>query len=123
MNFEIKYVGRVVSAERKNPIGKPLPSCATRKFLEFNRKWRTFRASPITIGISSLGTSNHATPHAITGDNITFTRGGLEINSIKIALTEVIAQPQPNSGGNYELDTIASIVAASGVPTPNTWIS
>ena len=83
MKSEIKYLGRVVSAEGVKPDPKAV-----------------------------------AKLHAVTGLNATFMWGAEQqkaFNEIKKALIEATALAQPDSEGEFVLDTDASAVAISGI--------
>ena len=115
MKSEIKYLGHVVFAEGV----KPLPSCATgrspatkqemQSFLGFANYYREFISWHAKL-VAPL--------HAVTGLNITFMWGPeqqIAFNEIKKALIEATALAQPNSEGEFVLDTDASAVAISGI--------
>ena len=118
MRSEIKYLGRVVSAEGVKPDPK-----AVAKF----RAWESHRNK--TEMQSFLGFANYyrefipwhaklvAPLHAVTGLNVTFMWGPEQqkpFNEIKKALIEATALTQPDSEGEFVLDTDASAVAISG---------
>ena len=118
LNSEIKYLGRVVSAE----CIKPDPKTVVKM-----RDWDIPRSK--TEMQSFLGFANHyrefipwhaklvAPLHTITGVNATFTWGSEQqqaFNEIKKALIEATALAQTDSEGEFVLDTDASAVAISG---------
>ena len=119
MKSKIKYLGRVVSAEGIKP---------DHKAVEKLRDWEVPRN--ITEMQSFLGFANYyrefipwhaklvAPLHAITGLNATFAWGSeqqLAFNEIKKALIDATALAQPDSEGEFVLDTDASAVAISGI--------
>ena len=119
MKSEIKYLGRVVSAEGI----KPDPKAVTKL-----RDWDIPRNK--TEMQSFLGFANYyreiipwhdklvAPLHAITGIKATFAWGSeqqLAFNEIKKALIDATALAQLDSEGESVLDTDASAVAISGI--------
>ena len=119
MKSEIKYLGRVVSAEGVKPDPKavvklrdweiPRNKTEMQSFLGFANYYREFipwRAKLV------------APLHAVTGLNATFAWGPEQqtaFNEIKKALIEATALAQPDSEGEFVLDTDASAVAISGI--------
>ena len=119
MKSEIKYLGRVVSAE----VIKPDPKAVAKL-----RDWEIPRNK--TEMQSFLGFANYyrefipwhaklvAPLHAITGVGATFAWGDEQqqaFNAVKLALIEATALAQPDSEGEFVLDTEASAVAISGI--------
>ena len=119
MKSEIKYLGRVVSAEGV----KPDPKAVTKL-----RDWEIPRNK--TEMQSFLGFANYycefipwhaklvAPLHAVNGLNATFAWGPEQqkaFNEIKKALIGATALAQPDSEGEFVLDTDASAVAISGI--------
>ena len=119
MKSEIKYLGRVVSAEGVKPDPKAVVKL---------RDWEIPRNK--TEMQSLLGFANYyrefipwhaklvAPLHAVTGLNATFAWGPEQqtaFNEIKKALIEATALAQPDSEGEFVLDTDASAVAISGI--------
>ena len=119
MKSEIKYLGRVVSAEGIKPDPKAVSKL---------RDWEIPRNK--TEMQSFLGFANYyrefihwhaklvARLHAITGIKATFAWGTeqqLAFNEIKKALIDATALAQPDSEGDFMLDTDASAVAISGI--------
>ena len=120
MKSEIKYLVRVVSAEGVKPDPKTvaklrdweIPSNKTemQSFLGFTNLYREFIPWHAKL-VAPL--------HAVTGMNVTFAWGPEEqqkaFNEVKKALIEATALAQPDSEGEFELDTDASAVAISGL--------
>ena len=119
MKSEIKYLGRVVSAEGVKPDPKavaklrdwdiPRNKTEMQSFLGFANYYREF--SPWHAKLV-------APLHAVTGLNATFAWGPEQqkaFNEIKKALIEATALAQPDSEGEFVLDTDASAVAISGI--------
>ena len=119
MECEIKYLGRVVSAERIKPDPKavaklrdweiPRNKTEMQSFLGFANYYREF----IPWHAKSV-----APLHAITGIKATFAWGSeqqLAFNEINKALIDATALAQPDSDGESVLDTDASAVAISGI--------
>ena len=119
MKSEIKYLGRVVSAEGVKPDPKALAKL---------RDWEIPRNK--TEMQSFLGFANYyrefipwhakmvAPLHAVTGLNATFAWGPEQqkaFNEIKKGLIEATVLAQPDSEGEFVLDTDASAVAISGI--------
>ena len=119
MKSEIKYLGRVVSAEGVKPDPKAVAKL---------RDWEIPRNK--TEMQSFLGFANYylefipwhaklvAPLHAVTGLNVTFMWGPEQqnaFNEIKKAMIEATALAQPDSEGEFVLDTDASAVAISGI--------
>ena len=119
MKSEIKYLGRVVSAEGIKPDPKAVAKL---------RDWEVPRNK--TEMQSFLGFANYyrefipwhaklvAPLHAITGLGATFAWGDEQqqaFNAVKLALIEATALAQPDSEGEFVLDTDASAVAISGI--------
>ena len=119
MKSEIKYLGRVVSAEGIKPDPKAVAKL---------RDWEVPRNK--TEMQSFLGLANYyrefipwhvklvAPLHAITGLGAPFAWGDEQqqaFNAIKLALIEATALAQPDSEGEFVLDTDASAVAISGI--------
>ena len=119
MKSEINYLGRVVSAEGVKPDPKAVAKL---------RDWEIPRNK--TEMQSFLGFANYhrefipwhaklvAPLHTVTGLNVTFTWGPEQqkaFNEIKKALIEATALAQPDSEGEFVLDTDASAVAISGI--------
>ena len=119
MKFEIKYLGRVVSAEGIKPDPETV---------EKLRDWDIRRNK--TEMQSFLGFANYyrevipwhaklvAPLHAVTGIKATFAWGyeqQLAFNGIKNALIDATALAQPDSENEFVLDTDASAVAISGI--------
>ena len=115
MKSEIKYLGRVVSAEGMKPDPKavaklrdweiPRNKTQSQSFLEFANYYREF--IPWHAKLVAL-------LHAVTGLNVTFTWGPEQqkaFNEIKKAPIEATALAQPDSEGEFVLDTDASAVA------------
>ena len=119
MKIEIKYLGRVVSAEGIKPDPKavaklrdweiPRNKTEMQSFLGFANYYREFipwhaqKVAPL---------------HAITGLNATFAWGAAQqqaFNEIKQALIDATTLAQPDSEGKFVLDTDASAVAISGI--------
>ena len=116
---EIKYPGRVMSAEGIKPDPKAVSKL---------RDWEISRNK--TEMQSFLGFANYyrefipwharlvAPLHAITGIEATFAwRSGqqLAFNEIKKAFTDATALAQPDSEGKFVLDTDARAAAISGI--------
>ena len=110
MKSEIKYLGRVVSAEGIKPDPKAvsklrdweLPRNENNYYREFI-PWHAKLVAPL---------------HAITGIKATFAWGTeqhLAFNEIKKALIDATVLAQPDSEGEFVLDTDASAVAISGI--------
>ena len=119
MKSEIKYLGRVVSAEGIKPDPKavsklrdweiPRNKTEMQSFLGFAIYYREFIPWHAKL-VAPL--------HAITGIKATFAWGTeqqLAFNEIKKALIDATALAQPNSEGEFMLDTDASAVAISGI--------
>ena len=119
MKSEIKYLGRVVSAEGVKPDPKavvklrdweiPRNKTEMQSFLGFANYYREFIPWHAKL-VAPL--------HAITGLNATFAWGPEQqtaFNEIKKALIEATALAQPDSEGEFVLDTDASAVAISGI--------
>ena len=119
MKSEIKYLGRVVSAEGVKPDPKtvaklrdweiPRNKTEMQSFLGFANYYREFIPWHAKL-VARL--------HAVTGLNATFTWGPEQqkaFNEIKKALIEATALAQPDSEGEFVLDTDASAVAISGI--------
>ena len=118
MKPEIKYLGRVVSAEGVKPDPKavaklrdwdiPHNKTEMQSFLGFANYYREFIPWHAKL-VAPL--------HAVTGLNSTFAWGPGQqkaFNEIKTALIEATALAQPDSEGEFVLDTDASAVAISG---------
>ena len=119
MKSEIKYLGRVVSAEGIKPDPKavaklrdwevPRNKTEMQSFLGFANSYREFIAWHAKL-VAPL--------HAITGLGATFAWGDEQqqaLNAVKLALIEATALAQPDSEGEFVLDTDASAVAISGI--------
>ena len=119
MKSEIKYLGRVVSAEGVKPDPKavaklrdweiPRNKTEMQSFLGFANYYREFIPWHAKL-VAPL--------HAVTGLNATFAWGPDQqkaFNEIKKALIEATALAQPDSEGEFVLDTDASAVAISGI--------
>ena len=119
MKSEIKYLGRVVSAEGVKPDPKavvklrdweiPRNKTEMQSFLGFANYYREFIPWHAKL-VAPL--------HAVTGLNATFAWGPEQqtaFNEIKKALIEATALAQPDSEGEFVLDTDASAVAISGI--------
>ena len=119
MKSEIKYLGRVVSADGVKPDPKavaklsdweiPRNKTEMQSFLGFANYYREF---------IPWHTKLVAPLHAVTGLNVTFMWGPEQqkaFNEIKKALIEATALAQPDSEGEFVLDTDASAVAISGI--------
>ena len=119
MKSEIKYLGRVVSAEGVKPDPKavaklrdweiPRNKTEMQSFLGFANYYREFIPCHDKL-VAPL--------HTVTGLNVTFTWGPEQqkaFNEIKKALIEATALAQPDSEGEFVLDTDASAVAISGI--------
>ena len=119
MKSEIKYLGRIISAEAV----KSDPQAVAKI-----RDWEIPRTKMEMQ--SSLGFANDyrefvpwhaelvAPLHAVTRLNVTFAWGPEQqkaFNEIKKALIEATALAQPDSEGEFVLDTDASSVAISGI--------
>ena len=116
---EIKYLGRVVSAEGVKPDPKavaklrdweiPRNKTEMQSFLGFANYYREFIPWHAKL-VAPLP--------AVTWINVTFTWGPEQqkaFNEIKKALIEATALAQPDSEGEFVLDTDASAVAISGI--------
>ena len=119
MKSEIKYLGRVVSAEGVKPDPKavaklrdweiPRNKTEMQSFLGFANYYREFIPWHAKL-VAPL--------HAVTRLNATFAWGPEQekaFNEIKKALIEATALAQPDSEGEFVLDTDASAVAISGI--------
>ena len=119
MKSEIKYLGRVVSAEGIEPDPKvvaklrdwevPRNKTEMQSFLGFANYYREFIPWHAKL-VAPL--------HAITGLGATFAWGNEQqqaFNAVKLALIEATALAQPDSEGEFVLDTDASAVAISGI--------
>ena len=119
MKSEIKYLGRVVSAEGVKPDPKavaklrdweiPRNKTEMQSFLGFANYYREFIPWHAKL-VAPL--------HTVTGLNVTFNWGPEQqkaFNEIKKALIEATALAQPDSEGEFVLDTDASAVAMSGI--------
>ena len=119
MKSEIKYLGRVVSAEGIKPDPKavaklrnwevPRNKTEMQNFLGFANYYREFIPWHAKL-VAPL--------HAITGLGATFAWGDEQqqaFNAVKLALIEATALAQPDSEGEFVLDTDASAVAISGI--------
>ena len=119
MKSEIKYLGRVVSAEGIKPDPKavaklrdwevPRNNTEMQSFLDFANYYREF----IPWHAKLVGPL-----HSITGLGATFAWGDEQqqaFNAVKLALIEATALAQPDSEGEFVLDTDASAVAISGI--------
>ena len=119
MKSEIKYLGRVVSAEGVRPDQKavaklrdweiPRNKTEMQSFLVFANYYRDFIPWHAKL-VAPL--------HAVTGLNVTFAWGTEQqkaFNEIKKALIEATALAQPDSEGEFVLDTDANAVAISGI--------
>ena len=119
MKSDIKYLGRVVSAEGVKPDPKavaklrdweiPRNKTEMQSFLGFANYYREFIPWHAKL-VAPL--------HAVTGLNATFAWGPEQqkaFNEIKRALIEATALAQPDSEGEFVLDTDASAVAISGI--------
>ena len=119
MKPQIKYLGRVVSAEGVKPDPKavaklrdwdiPRNKTEMQSFLGFANYYREFIPWHAKL-VAPL--------HAVTGLNATFAWGPDQqkaFNEVKTALIEATALAQPDSEGEFVLDTDASAVAISGI--------
>ena len=119
LKSEIKYLGRVVSAEGVKPDPKavaklrdweiPRNKTEMQSFLGFANYYREFFPWHAKL-VAPL--------HAVTGLNVTFTWGSEQqkaFNEIKKALIEATALAQPDSEGEFVLDTDTSAVAIAGI--------
>ena len=119
MKSEIKYLGRVVSAEGVKPDPKavaklrdweiPRNKTEMQSFLGFANYYREFIPWHAKL-VAPL--------HAVTGLNATFAWAPEQqkaFNKIKKALIEATALAQPDSEGEFVLDTDAGAVAISGI--------
>ena len=119
MKSEIKYLGRVVSAEGIKPDPKavaklrdwdvPRTKTEMQSFLGFANYYRDFIPWHAKL-VAPL--------HALTGAGTSFLWGEEQqqaFNRIKVALIEATALAQPDSEGEFVLDTDASGVAISGI--------
>ena len=119
MKSEIKYLGRIVSAEGVKPNSKavaklrdwdvPRNKIEMQSFLGFASYYRKFIPWHAKL-VAPL--------HAITGTNATFKWGSeqqLAFSQVKKALIDATALGQPDSEGEFVLDTDASTVAISGI--------
>ena len=119
MKSEIKYLGRVVSAEGVKPDPKavaklrdweiPRNKTEMQSFLGFPNYYREFIPWHAKL-VAPL--------HAVTGLDVTFAWGSEQqkaFNEIKKALIEATALAQPDSEGEFVLDTDADAVAISGI--------
>ena len=119
MKPEIKYLGRVVSAEGVKPDPKavaklrdwdiPRKKTEMQSFLGFANYYREFIPWHAKL-VAPL--------HAVTGLNATFAWGPDQqkaFNEVKTALIEATALAQLDSEGEFVLDTDASAVAISGI--------
>ena len=119
MKPEIKYLGRVVSAEGVKPDPKavaklrdwdiPRNKTEMQSFLGFANYYREFIPWHAKL-VAPL--------HAVTGLNATFAWSPDQqkaFNEIKTALIEATALAQPDSEEEFVLDTDASAVAISGI--------
>ena len=119
MKPEIKYVGRVVSAEGVKPDPKviskvrdweiPRTKTEMQSFLGFANYYREFVPWHAKV-VAPL--------HAVTGLNVTFAWGPEQqkaFNEIEKALIEATALAQPDSEEEFVLDNDASSVAISGI--------
>ena len=112
MESEIKYLGRVVSAEGVKPDLKAVAKLRDWEiprnktgFAKYYREFIPWHAKLV------------APLHAITGIKATFVWGSeqqLAFNEIKKALIDATALAQPDSDVEFVLDTDASAVAISG---------
>ena len=106
MKSEIKYLGRVVSAEGIKPDPKAVAKLRDWENPDGNAElipWHAKLVAPLP---------------AITGIKVTFVWGSeqqLAFNEIKRALIDATALAQPDSEGEFVLDTDASAVAISGI--------
>ena len=116
---QIKYLRRVVSAEGIKPDPKaiaklrdwdiPRNKTEMKSFLGFASNYREFIPWHAEL-VAPL--------HAITGIKATFAWGSeqqLAFNEIKKALIDATALVEPDSDGEFVLDTDASAVAISGI--------
>ena len=119
MKSEIKYLGRVVSADGIKPDPKavaklkdwdiPRTKTELQSFLGFANYYRDFIPWHAKL-VAPL--------HAMTGAGSSFLWGEEQqraFNSIKVALMEATALAQPDTEGEFVLDTDASGVAISGI--------
>ena len=119
MKSEIKYLGRAVSAEGIKPDPKaveklrdwdvPRNKTEMQNFLGFANYYREFIPWHAKLVVPL---------HAITGLNATFAWGSeqqLAFNEIKKTHIDATALAQPDSEGEFILDTDASAVAISGI--------
>ena len=119
MKSEIKCLGRVVSAEGIKPDPKavaklrdwevPRNKAEMQSFLGFANYYREFFPWHAKL-VAPL--------HAITGLGATFAWWDEQqqaFNAVKLALIEATALAQPDSEGEFVLDTDASAVAISGI--------
>ena len=119
MKSEIKYLGRVVSADDIKPDPKavaklkdweiPRTKTELQSFLGFANYYRDFIPWHAKL-VAPL--------HAMTGAGSPFLWGEEQqraFNSIKVALMEATALAQPDTEGEFVLDTDASGVAISGI--------
>ena len=119
MKSEIKYLGRVVSAEGIKPDPKavsklrdwevPRSKTELQRFLGFANYYREFIPWHAKLA---------APLHATTGLGATFAWGDEQqqaFNAIKLALIEATALAQPDLEGEFVLDIDASAVAISGI--------
>ena len=117
--INLKYLGRVVSAKGVKPDPKavakmrdweiPRNKTEMQSFLGFANYYREFIPWHAKL-VAPL--------HAVTGLNATFAWGPEQqkaFNEIKKALIEATALAQPDSEGEFVLDTDASAVAISGI--------
>ena len=125
MKSEIKYLGRVVSAQGIKPDPKaveklrdweiPRNKTEMQSFLGFANFYREFIPWHAKL-VAPL--------HAITGLNATFARGSerqLAFNEIKKALIDAAALAQPDSEGEFLLDTDARHLWHSPPVARPTW--
>ena len=119
MKSEIKYLGRVVSAEGVKP---DLKAVTKLRDSEIPRNKTEMRSFPGFANYHPEFIPRHsklfAPLHFITGVNATFTWGSEQqqaFNEIEKALIEATANSQPDSEGELMLDTDASAVAIAGI--------
>ena len=111
MKSEIKYLGRVVikAFAKLRDWEVPRNKTEIQSFLCFANYYRKFIPWHAKL-VAPL--------HAITGLNATFAWGSeqqLAFNEIKKALFDATTLAQPDSEGEFVLDTDASAVAISGI--------
>ena len=119
LKSEIKYLGRVVSAEGIRPDPKAVTKLRDWEVPRNKIEMQSFLGFANCYGEFIPWHAKLVAPlHAITGLGATFAWGDEQqqaFNAVKLALIEANALAQPDSEGEFVLDTDANAVAISGI--------